>query len=539
MMKAAGFQVVTWTVNTTDDMTKLLKAGVNGIISDRPDLLYQAVAAFDANGDGKPGDYLTPAGLIDIAKFDAQGHRGGRNQRPENTLPAFEVALDNLMTTIETDTGITKDGVSIIKHDPYIEAVKCRRVDGQPYAFADERLIKDLTQAEIQSTFICDKIFRGADQKNDLALSPVSVALANSKGYISPYVMPTTQDMFDLVTAYIDHYSNGAGKAHPDAPKRVENAKHVRFNIETKLNPRSDKDSHGNTYKDRTVGYVQMADTLAGVIVANKMENRADIQSFDFRTLFHVQQKFPAIRTAFLFGDFPIYAGPDSDDGTNMQDEAGKNTPWMNGLPWPYRQTAASNPFRAKRSGGFEGMALSADGTKLYPLLELPLAGHDDKTLLINEFDLAKRQYTGNRYLYKLDAKGTNIGDYIMFNGEEGIVIERDPSQGDMTGFKKLFKIRLGKAGDYVEKRELVNLMAIKDPDGISGAAANGDIGLGATFAMPFNTIEDIAILDERTLLIMDDNNYPFSVGRHVGSKMPDDNEFVVIKLPEPLKMAK
>lgn len=538
-LKSAGYQVVTWTVNDKAKMTELLKAGVSGIISDRPDLLLAAVKEFDANKDGVPGDYLTKDGLIDPAKFDAQGHRGARNLRPENTLPAFEAALDNLMTTLETDSGITKDGVSVLKHDPYIETQKCRRTDGTPYNdIKQEVLIKDLTLAQIQADYICDKVFRGADQSNDVALSPVSAALATTKGYTSPYVLPKTQDIFDLVTAYIDYYSTGAGKTHPDAAKRVANAKTVRFNIETKINPRSDKDNHDKVYKDRTVGFEQMADTLAKVIVDNKMEARADIQSFDFRTLLRVQEKFPAIRTVYLFGDFPIYPDPaNTDDGTNMQDENGKNTPWMAGLYWPYRSTATSNPFRAKKSGGFEGMALSSDGSKLYPLLEQPLTGHDDKTLLISEFDIASRKYTGKTFKYKLDAKGTNIGDFILFNAEEGIIIERDNSTGDLTGFKKLFKIKLGKAGDYVEKTELVNLMDIKDPKGISGTASNGDIGLGGVFAMPFVTIEDVVVIDENTLGVLNDNNYPFSVGRHMGTKLPDDNEFMLITLPSPLKL--
>ena len=536
-MKSAGYQVVTWTVNDKPRMAELLKAGVSGMISDRPDLLLQAVAEFDANNDGKAGDYLTADGLIDSTKFDAQGHRGGRNLRPENTLPAMEVALDNLMSTLEFDTGITKDGVSILKHDPYIETQKCRRADGAAYNFADEVLIKDKTRAEIQSTFICDKLFRGADQKNDPALSPVAVALAGSKGYISPYVMPTTQDVFDLVNAYISYYETGAGKAHADAAKRAKNARQVRFNIETKLNPRSDKDNHGNVYKDRTVGFEQMADTLAGVIVANGLQARADIQSFDFRTLLRVQEKFPAIRTVYLFGDFPIFNGADSDDGTNMQDEAGKNTPWMAGLYWPYRSTVATTPFRAKRSGGFEGMALSSDGSKLYPLLELPLTGHDAKTLLISEFDIASRSYSGKQFKYKLDDKGSNIGDFILFNASEGIIIERDGSQGDANGFKKLFRIKLGNSGEYVSKSELVNLMAIADPAGIAGKGDTGDIAMGSPFGMPFNTIEDVLIVDANTLLVIDDNNFPFSVGRHKGSGKPDDNEFVLIKLPEALPL--
>ncbi|MGQ5523287.1 esterase-like activity of phytase family protein [Chitinimonas sp. PSY-7] len=538
-LKSAGYSVVTWTVNDKPRMLELMKAGVSGIISDRTDLLLQAAQEFDANNDGVPGDYLLADGRIDINKFDAQGHRGSRNLRPENTLPAYEVALDNLMTTLETDTGISKDGVSVVKHDPYIEAQKCRRADGIPYTFADEVLIKNLTVAQIQSTFVCDKVFRGPEQLNDPALSPVSVQVANAKGYISPYVMPKTQDMFDLVNAYIAYYSTGAGANHPDAGKRVANAKAVRFNIETKLNPRSDTDSHGNVYRERTVGVNQLTDTLAGIIVTNNMQARADIQSFDFRTLLRVQEKFPAIRTVYLFGDFPIYPDPSSDDGTNMQGEDGKNTPWMAGMYWPYRSTATSTPFRAKRSGGFEGMAISSDGSKLYPMLEQPLTGHDAKTLLISEFDLASRSYTGRQFKYKVDDKATNIGDFVLYNATEGIVVERDNSQGDLKGFKKLIQIKLGDNGDYVSKTELVDLMKIKDPNRIAQQMTVGDVGIGENFAMPFNTIENIVVIDETTVGVMDDNNYPFSVGRHAGSKQPDDEEFVLIRLPKALSLTK
>lgn len=537
-LKSAGFPVVAWTVNDKPKMLELMKAGVNGLISDRSDLLLEAVREFDANRDGQPGDYLDADGLIDARKFDAQGHRGSRDLRPENTLPAFEAALDNLMTTIETDTGLSRDGVPIVKHDPYIETQKCRRADGQPYDQpAQEVLIKDLTRAEIQAAYICDKLFRGPSQRNDPALSPVSVAVATGNGYVSPYVLPTAQDLFDLVAAYVAYYETGAGRSHPAAALRARNARRVRFNIETKLNPRSDADNHGKAYRERTAGFEQIADALAGVIVANGMQARADIQSFDFRTLFRVQEKFPAIRTAYLFGDFPIFAGAGSDDGTNLQDEAGRNTAWLNGLYWPYRSTVATTPFRAKRSGGFEGMALSSDGKKLYPLLEGTLAGHDDKTLLIHEFDLASRRYTGKAFKYRLDARGSNIGDFVLYNATEGIVIERDNSQGDLKGFKKLFKVELGQAGGYVGKSELVDLMAIRDPFGLSGKGGNSDVGLGSTFAMPFNTIEDVVVLDAQTLLVIDDNNYPFSVGRHVGGKRPDDSEFVTIRLPRALRL--
>ncbi len=535
-IKAAGYPVVTWTVNDKAQMTELMKAGVNGIISDRPDLLLAAVREFDANGDGTPGDWLTAEGLIDLRKFDAQGHRGGRNLRPENTLPAMEVALDHLMTTLELDTGVTKDGVVILKHDPYIEAQKCRRADGNPYALADEVLIKDLTQAEIQAQFICDNLFRGPEQKNDPALSPVAVSVAKAKGYASAYVMPTLQDVFDLVGAYIAYYETGAGKAHPEARKRVANARLVRFNIETKINPRSDRDNHGKVYKERTVGADAMADAVAKVIVANGLEARADVQSFDFRTLLRIQQRYPAIRTVYLFGDFPIFNGADSDDGTNLQDEAGRNTPWMAGLYWPYRETRLATPFRAQSSGGYEGMAIAPDGRTLYPMLEKPLSGAKERDLLIPQFDTTSKQYTGKYYRYPLDTRGEAIGDFILTGASEGIVIERDNTQGDLKGYKMLNRITLpANNGERVAKAPFIDLMNIANPFGLA-PSRQGDVGIGERFAFPFVTIEDVVMLDGHRVVVLNDNNYPFSVGRHVGSKQPDDNEFIVITLPEKLR---
>jgi hypothetical protein len=45
----------------------------------------------------------------------------------------------------------------------------------------------------------------------------------------------------------------------------------------------------------------------------------------------------------------------------------------------------------------------------------------------------------------------------------------------------------------------------------------------------PFITIESLLILDERTLLVANDNNFPMSAGRTPGQ--PDDNEIIAIRL--------
>ncbi len=529
----AGYPVIAWTVNDKPSMEALIRIGVNGIISDRPDLLAEVAYSYDGNNDGQP-DFVGPDGLLDITKFDAQGHRGSRNLRPENTLPAMEVALDKLLTTLETDCSISKDGVPVLDHDPHIEAAKVRRADGTPYEFAGEVLVKDLTAAQIQSTFIADKLLGDRPlQTNDRSLSPVSVAFAAQYSLMDPYVMPTLAQLFAFVDFYVNYYRTGAGKDQPGAEKRWKNAQRVRFNIETKINPRTDTDAKGDVFAGRTVAPEPFARAVADVIAARGLQDRADIQSFDFRTLLVVQEQYPQIRTAYLFGDFPKVG--QASDGTNLQPQGSENTPWLAGLYWPYRSTVATNPFRARGSGGFEGMAYDHWNNRLLPMLEQPLADDNTGTLLIHAFDLEKKEYTGTRYGYKLDPRGRAIGEFNLFSPNRGVVIERDGSQGNLNGFKAIYEVELGEAGNPVGKRLAVDLLNIQDRYGISEPGLPGDVGIGERFAFPFVTIESVVVLDENQIVVVNDNNYPFSIGRHVGERLPDDNEFIRVRLHTPL----
>ncbi|SDM24626.1 Por secretion system C-terminal sorting domain-containing protein [Catalinimonas alkaloidigena] len=532
-LQSAGYPVVAWTVNDSASMQKLMQQGVNGIISDNPALLWEMVSQYDGNGDGQP-DFLDEEGLLDVHLFDAQGHRGGRNLRPENTLPAMEAALDYLMTTLETDCGITADGVPILDHDPHIESAKARKADGTPYTYEDEVLVKDLTLAEIQTTFIADQLLAGRpDQTNDLTLSPVSVAFASAKGLMSPYVMPSLAQLFEFVDYYVYYYHYGPGSSSPNAALRWKNAARVRFNIETKTNPRTDTDNRGDVFAERTIATEPFAKAVADVIMAHGLEERADIQSFDFNTLLVVHAYAPAIRTVCLFGDFPKVG--DSGDGTNLQDQDGTNTPWLGGLYWPYRQTKRDHPVRAQGSGGFEGMAYDPWAKRLLPLLEKPLIGDDPRQLLIHEFDLPSKSYTGVQYRYPLHPRGAAIGDFILFNPKRGLIIERDGSQGNLEGFKQVYEIELFDDGALVGKKDAVDLLDLRDPHQISGPGLPGDVGLGERFAFPFVTIESVVVFNDKRIGILNDNNYPFSIGRHVGAGLPDDNEFIVLKLGEKL----
>jgi hypothetical protein len=180
-------------------------------------------------------------------------------------------------------------------------------------------------------------------------------------------------------------------------------------------------------------------------------------------------------------------------------------------------------------SGGFEGMALNASGTKLHTLLERPLTSDgDQKRLLVQEFDLATEAFTGNWFGYKLDAAGTNIGDMTAIDDSRFIVIERNGGTGTSgTPFKKLFMIDSSQkdADGFAKKTELVDLMNIADPNDLNGDGST-------TFTFPFVTIEDVLVLDANTLLVVNDNNFPGGGGRALTS---DNTEFLKISLSSTL----
>ncbi|GAA3515529.1 hypothetical protein FHR32_002620 [Streptosporangium album] len=175
-------------------------------------------------------------------------------------------------------------------------------------------------------------------------------------------------------------------------------------------------------------------------------------------------------------------------------------------------------------SKGFEGMARSVDGRRLYPLLEGTVAGDPAGSLRMNEFDLRKHAYTGKRWIYKLDDPGNSIGDMTAIDRNRFLVIERDNLQGDAAKTKRVYLIDT--RDKDLRKTLVADLLNLANPRGLGG--------FGKTFRFPFQTIEDIAILDDRTLAILDDNNFPSSSGRTPGK--PDDNEFITVRLSHPLQ---
>ena len=176
-------------------------------------------------------------------------------------------------------------------------------------------------------------------------------------------------------------------------------------------------------------------------------------------------------------------------------------------------------------SRGFEGMAINGSRTKLYTLLEGTVIGDAAQSLRINEFDLSREVYTGKSFLYALDALGTNIGDMTAVNDHQFLVLERNGNTATTAGapYKRVFLIDIEQvdANGYVKKTDLVDLMNVADPHDLN---ADGS----TTFTFPYVTIEDVLVVDENTLLVINDNNFPGGGGRNAA---PDITEFLLIRL--------
>jgi hypothetical protein len=271
---------------------------------------------------------------------------------------------------------------------------------------------------------------------------------------------------------------------------------------------------------------------------------------------------------SFWFGDeFGPYIFQTDGEGRvtrffeTMLDGQPVRSPDNHAFQLPASPTAAVS-FRSRRSGGYEGMAMTPDGQTIWGLLEQPLfAANSDQAegqfLRLIEFSTHHGAWTGRSLRYRLEAGATAIGDFNMIDDRRALVIERDNGEGDPglacaqgvaptaaapcfplpARFKRVYLIDLGAADaeGYVRKIGHIDLMAMQDPQGL--VRDRGALPAGAPagrFTFPFFTIENVAMVDADHIIVGNDNNYPFSAGRHPNA--PDNNEQVLLHVPELLR---
>src|SRR5260221_9591244 len=97
----------------------------------------------------------TPAQkLIASSRWLVIAHRGNSSVAPENTLPAFQSALDAKADLVELDYFHSADGVPIVTHDEILDrTTNAEEVLGKPKLLIGDLLLSDLQRLDAGSWF--------------------------------------------------------------------------------------------------------------------------------------------------------------------------------------------------------------------------------------------------------------------------------------------------------------------------------------------------------------------------------------------------
>ena len=191
--------------------------------------------------------------------IEVQGHRGARGLLPENTIPAFERAIELGVDVLELDLGLTRDGVPVVHHDRGLNPDRTRDAAGA-WLSGPGPFIRTLDPAEL-SEF---DVGRAAPGGKTAEQFPEQAPRDGTR-------IPTLSEVLALGRR------PGAGA--------------IRFNLETKLTPLA---------PEETAGPEEFARAVVAVLRAEGMLGRADVQSFDWRVLFEARRLAPELSTVCL-----------------------------------------------------------------------------------------------------------------------------------------------------------------------------------------------------------------------------------------------
>ena len=244
----------------------ILMAGVNYLMSDSTSNEAHMTQESTDQGLSVANPGPEPGRLrIDLRKIDLQGHRGARGLMPENTIPAFLLALDLGVTTLEMDVAINAEGHVVVSHEPWMSAKICSHGDGRHVTQEEEESLRIYAMSDAElATFDCGS--RGhPDHPNQQAM-PVSKPLLN--------------DLFNAVARHVEETGHDA-RFGP-----------VMFNIEIKSLPEGDNIFHPEV--------IEFANLLYQLISEHQLVDRTSIQSFDTRALEAIHEIDPDVATVFL-----------------------------------------------------------------------------------------------------------------------------------------------------------------------------------------------------------------------------------------------
>jgi len=231
---------------------------------------------------------------VNLDVFDFQGHRGGRDARPENTLISFAYGMEIGETTLEMDMQMTKDGHIVISHNPIMSPNLAKGPDGQ-YVKAGQYDIRTMTLAEVNQFDIGTMNPAAGDYFESHGKTQLSV---------SGTKMPTLEEVFELANSY------GNDK--------------IIFNIETK----SYADPLDPGYKNNP-DPVTFVKAVNDIVKKYHMEDRVTLQSFDWRTLKEMKKINPNITLVALSSEQESWG---RQEGCYLKLYDKKASPWLGGL---------------------------------------------------------------------------------------------------------------------------------------------------------------------------------------------------------------
>jgi glycerophosphoryl diester phosphodiesterase len=195
-------------------------------------------------------------------------HRGASGYRPEHTLAAYALAIEQGADFIEPDLVATKDGHLIARHEPLLDATTdvTRRAE-----FASRKTTKHLDGKPVTGFFASDFTLEEIKQLRAIQPNP-----ARSSEYNGRYEIPTFEEILDLVARSSRELKRSIG-IYPET-------KHPAFHV-----------AIGLPLEDRLIDALERRDL-----------NRADapvfIQSFESANLQYLRTKTP-VKLVQLFDD--------------------------------------------------------------------------------------------------------------------------------------------------------------------------------------------------------------------------------------------
>jgi len=192
--------------------------------------------------------------------YDLQGHRGSRGIMPENTIPAMIKALDLGAITLELDLAITKDGVVILSHEPWMNPVICLDPEGNELENNDRsHNIFQMNYDEVLQYDCGSKFHPGFPQQVKFHVTK-----------------PRLDDLIEVAEKYVRDFE----LVLPN------------YNIEIKSMPEGD----GVYHPDPS----EFSEKVVSLLLDKLPLERFNIQSFDFRVLQYIHKKYPQITLAML-----------------------------------------------------------------------------------------------------------------------------------------------------------------------------------------------------------------------------------------------